>query len=220
MLFLSYSLILYVKGNTEILGKLGIAVIGCRDNTKYGELIAKNLGYNLAKHGINVISGLAKGVDSFAHIGAIYAKGKTIAVLGDGLDRIYPKENIKIAEKILEYGGAIVSEYPIGTSIDKMHFLERNRIIHEIQKEEFDNYISNGWLPGFYKGKQKHPRNVTVFWICNDETKESKWWKKTEPIPDGWRKGRYIEIKNKRKYSEKLYTCFKIYRFKRPSRKP
>ena len=78
----------------------------------------------------------------------------------------------------------------------------KNPITHEskyIQKEEFDNYISNGWLPGFYKGKHKHPRNVTVFWICNDETKESKWWKKTEPIPDGWRKGRYIEIKNKRK---------------------
>lgn len=80
----------------------------------------------------------------------------------------------------------------------------KNPITHEskyIQKEEFDNYISNGWLPGFYKGKHKHPRNVTVFWICNDETKESKWWKKTEPIPDGWRKGRYIEIKNKRKTS-------------------
>ena len=73
------------------------------------------------------------------------------------------------------------------------HKWVKNPITHEskyIQKEEFDSYISNGWLPGFYKGKQKHPRNVTVFWICNDETKESKWWKKTEPIPAGWRKGR------------------------------
>lgn len=121
--------ILYVKGNKEILNNVGIAIVGCRNSTKYGELIAKNLGYYLAKNNVNVISGLARGIDSFAHIGAIYAKGKTIAVLADGLDRIYPKENIKIVEKIIEYGGCIISEYPIGSPIDKKHFPERNRII-------------------------------------------------------------------------------------------
>lgn len=121
--------ILYVKGNKKILNNIGIAIVGCRNNTKYGELIAKNLGYNLAKCGVNVISGLAKGIDSYAHIGAIYAKGRTIAVIGDGLDRIYPKENIRIVEKILEYDGCIISEYPIGSPINKMHFPERNRII-------------------------------------------------------------------------------------------
>lgn len=104
---------IYVKGNKKILNDFGIAIVGCRDNTKYGEIIAKNFGYNLAKNGINVISGLAKGIDSFAHIGAIYAKGKTIAVLGNGLDTIYPKENIQIANKIIEYGGCVISEYPI-----------------------------------------------------------------------------------------------------------
>ena len=120
---------LYIRGNKEILGNFGVAIVGCRDNTKYGELIAKNLGYNLAKQGINVISGLAKGIDSFAHIGAIYAKGRTIAVLGNGIDTIYPEENIIIAKKIIEYGGCIVSEYPPKTKIEKKNFPARNRII-------------------------------------------------------------------------------------------
>ena len=120
---------LYVRGNKEILGNFGIAIVGCRDNTKYGELIAKNLAYNLAKNGVNIISGLAKGIDSFAHIGSLYAKGKTIAVLGNGIDTIYPKENEIIAQKIIEYGGAIISEYSVGTKIEKKNFPARNRII-------------------------------------------------------------------------------------------
>lgn len=118
-----------MKGNKEILNSIGIAIVGCRDNTKYGELITKNLAYNLAKEGLTVISGLAKGIDSFAHIGAIYAKGKTIAVLGNGIDTIYPKENEKIAEKIIEYGGCIVTEYPSGSRINRLNFPARNRII-------------------------------------------------------------------------------------------
>lgn len=104
---------LYIRGNKEILNRVGIAIVGCRDNTKYGELVAKNFAYNLSKQGINIISGLAKGIDSFAHIGALYAKGKTIAVLGNGIDTIYPKANTEIANKIIEYGGCIVSEYPV-----------------------------------------------------------------------------------------------------------
>ena len=126
--------VLYVIGNKEILGNTGIAIVGCRDNTKYGELIAKNLGYNLAKNNINVISGLAKGIDSFGHIGAIYARGKTIAVLGNGIDTIYPKENIEIAKKIIEYGGCIISEYPIGSKIERINFPARNRIISGLSK--------------------------------------------------------------------------------------
>ena len=120
---------LYVIGDKTILGNCGIAIVGCRDNTKYGELIAKNLSYNLAKQGINVISGLAKGIDSFAHIGAIYAKGKTIAVLGNSIDTIYPQENEIIAKKIIEYGGCIISEYPPNAEIERKNFPERNRII-------------------------------------------------------------------------------------------
>lgn len=120
---------LYIRGDKDILGNFGIAIVGCRDNTKYGELIAKNLAYNLAKKGIIIISGLAKGIDSFAHIGAIYAKGRTIAVLGNSIDSIYPKENEIISQKIIEYGGAIISEYPVGAKIEKKNFPARNRII-------------------------------------------------------------------------------------------
>lgn len=120
---------LYIRGNKEILNNRSIAIVGCRNNSKYGELIAKNLGYNLAKAGFNIVSGLAKGIDSFAHIGAIYAKGKTVAILGNGIDTIYPRQNIKIAEKIIEYGGAIISEYPAGVKPDKLNFPARNRII-------------------------------------------------------------------------------------------
>lgn len=151
---------LYCKGNTEILNKEAIGIVGCREATEYGKKAAKYFAYNLAKQGMNIISGLAKGVDSYAHIGTNYAKmeekrqqnlnyshvekvenvdnikncGKTIAVLGNGLDSIYPKENEALAKQIIENGGAIVSEYPLGTKPDKMNFPARNRIISGMSK--------------------------------------------------------------------------------------
>ena len=125
---------LYLRGNKKILNDVGIAIVGCRENTKYGELVAKNFAYNLSKNGINIISGLAKGIDSFAHIGAIYSKGKTIAVLGNGIDWVYPKENEKIAEKIIQYGGCVVSEYPAGSDLKKTNFPARNRIISGLSR--------------------------------------------------------------------------------------
>lgn len=123
---------LYVKGDKKILNNNAIALIGCRKATEYGIKASKYFSYNLAKRGENIVSGLAKGIDSYAHIGAICGKGKTIAVVGNGLDSIYPKENIQIAEKILETGGAIISEYPLGTKPEKMNFPARNRIISGI----------------------------------------------------------------------------------------
>ena len=137
---------LYVKGNKEILNSEAIAIVGCRDASDYGKKAAKYFGYNLAKKGINIISGLARGVDSYSHIGNIYALleenyshvdnlctcGKPIAVVGSGLDIIYPAENKKLEEKILSLGGCIISEYPLGTRPQKMHFPARNRIISGI----------------------------------------------------------------------------------------
>jgi len=126
---------LYVKGNKEILNNKSIAIVGCRDATDYGKKAAKYFAYNLSNKKINIISGLAKGVDSYAHIGNLCARnedirsGKTVAVVGNGLDRIYPKENEYLANKIIENGGAIISEYPLGTKPDKMNFPARNRII-------------------------------------------------------------------------------------------
>ena len=113
---------LYVKGNKYILNEKSIGIIGCRNCTKYGEKQAKIFAYNLAKNKINIVSGLAKGIDSFAHIGSLYAKGKTIAVLGNGLDTIYPKENVNLAKEIIKNDGCIISEYPLGTKPLKYNF--------------------------------------------------------------------------------------------------
>ncbi len=90
--------------------------------------------YNLAKAGVTVVSGLAKGIDGFAHMGALAAKGKTIAVIGSGLDIIYPKENIELAREIIRREGLIISEYPLGTRPNQSHFPERNRIISGLSK--------------------------------------------------------------------------------------
>ncbi len=126
---------LYVKGNKYILNEKSIGIIGCRNCTKYGEKQAKIFAYNLAKNKINIVSGLAKGIDSFAHIGSLYAKGKTIAVLGNGLDTIYPKENVNLAKEIIKNDGCIISEYPLGTKPLKYNFPARNRIISGISND-------------------------------------------------------------------------------------
>lgn len=120
---------LYVMGNEELLKTNSIAIVGSRDNTEYGKEAAKYFAYNVAKQNICIVSGLARGIDSFAHIGALQAKGKTIAVIGNGLDIVYPKENAKLAQKIIKLGGAIISEYPIGSKPERFHFPARNRII-------------------------------------------------------------------------------------------
>ncbi len=120
---------LYIRGNKDILNLPSIGIVGCRDSTEYGKEISQNFAYELSKNGFNIVSGLAKGIDSFSHIGAVKASGKTIAVLGNGLDTIYPKENVKLSQEILNSGGAIISEYPLGTKPEKMNFPARNRII-------------------------------------------------------------------------------------------
>ena len=123
---------LYIKGNKDILNNKSIAIIGCRDCSEYGKYSAIKFASELAKNKINIASGLAKGVDSFAHYGAIKAKEKTVAVLGNGLDMVYPSENNKLAEEIIKTGGAIISEYPLGTKPSKYTFPARNRIVSGI----------------------------------------------------------------------------------------
>lgn len=105
------------------------AIVGSRNCSKYGENVARKLSYQLGKLNIHIISGMAKGIDSFAHIGCINAGGKTIAVLGSGVDKIYPKENENIYKNILSTGGTVISEYPLETMPLAQHFPARNRII-------------------------------------------------------------------------------------------
>lgn len=126
---------LYIKGNKEILNNESVAIIGCREASDYGIKAAKYFGYNLAKNDINIVSGLARGIDSYAHVGAVCANGKTIAVVGNGLDMVYPAENANLQDKIIECGGSIVSEYPLGTKPEKMNFPARNRIISGLCKK-------------------------------------------------------------------------------------
>lgn len=121
--------VLYIKGNENILNEKAIAIIGSRKCSSYGKNVARQFAYNLSKHNINVISGLAKGIDTYAHTGTLETKGKTIAVLGSGLDMIYPKENTNLYNKIIETGGTIITEYIVGTTPEKINFPARNRII-------------------------------------------------------------------------------------------
>jgi len=120
---------IYVLGELPDKEMPKIAIVGTRKATSQGRLIAKEMARKLSEMGFVVVSGLAMGIDSAAHEGAVAAKSKTIAVLACGLDTIYPRQNENLAKKILELGGAIISEYPIGTPALAHQFLERNRII-------------------------------------------------------------------------------------------
>ena len=122
-------LVLYVRGNKEVLTTPGIAMVGTRHPTPYGTGMAERLGCDLAVQGLVIISGMARGVDTASHRGAISAKGKTLAVFGTGVDVIYPKENSRLSEQILALGGALVSEFPLGTFAAPQNFPIRNRII-------------------------------------------------------------------------------------------
>lgn len=120
---------LYYNGNINLLESPGIAIIGSRVCTNYGKRIATEFSKKLSEYGITIVSGLAKGIDSFAHNGAIKVGGNTIAVLPCGLNNIYPKENKNLYEKILENNGLIITEYEEKEEADSKKFLERNRIV-------------------------------------------------------------------------------------------
>lgn len=122
-------LVLYVRGSLEVLDQHGIAVIGTRHPTPYGVGMAERLACDLAARGLIIFSGMARGIDTAAHRGALNAHGRTVAVLGTGVDVTYPKENQKISDQILACGGAIVSEFPMGTFPAPQNFPIRNRVI-------------------------------------------------------------------------------------------
>lgn len=120
---------IYYRGEFALDDWPHIAIVGTRKATTQGRQIAKKIAKELASAGIVIVSGLAMGIDTAVHEGALESKGRTIAVLANGLDWIYPKQNEKLGKGILESGGAIISEYPAGTPALKEHFLARNRIV-------------------------------------------------------------------------------------------
>jgi DNA processing protein len=122
-------IVLYVWGELTERDRHAIAVIGSRRTTHYGLESAKKLSYQLAYAGLTIISGLARGIDTAAHQGALAAKGRTVAVVGSGLAKLYPPENAALAEKIRSGNGAIVSEFSMEIEPDRQTFPMRNRII-------------------------------------------------------------------------------------------
>jgi DNA processing protein len=122
-------IVLYVWGELKDRDDHAIAIIGARRTTHYGMESAKKLAYQIAYAGLTVISGLARGIDTAAHQGAVAAKGRTIAVIGSGLSKLYPPENRVLAEKIRNGNGAIVSEFSMEIEPDRQTFPMRNRII-------------------------------------------------------------------------------------------
>ena len=120
--------ILYVLGKPEVLNCRGIGMVGSRAATHYGRSIAEEMAKSLARQGFTIISGMALGIDTAAHKGALAAEGTTIAVLGCGLDIVYPPGNRKL-HKDIAISGAVVSEYPLGTLPESFRFPARNRII-------------------------------------------------------------------------------------------
>lgn len=127
---IDFPILIYVKGNIELLNsKKTVSIVGSRDCTEYGMRITERLSYLLSKKNYTIISGMAKGIDYYAHMGALKNKGKTIAVLGCGVNYIYPMENKNLYYDILNNNGTIVSEYPLKTRPCKLFFPMRNRII-------------------------------------------------------------------------------------------
>ena len=166
--------VLWVRGDVALLERPGIAVVGTRHPTPYGVGMAEMLSRDLANRRMTILSGMARGVDSAAHKGALDAGGKTVAVWGTGIDVVYPKENKKLAERIVVSGGTIVSELPLGTFPAPQNFPLRNRIL---------SGMSVGVLVvegGEYSGTRITARcameqNREVFAVPGNVTNKSAW---------------------------------------------
>lgn len=145
--------IIYIKGAEEVLNQPCLAVVGSRRVSEYGRQAGQRLVKDLVRHRLVIVSGLARGVDSLAHRVCLENKGLTVAVLGHGLDRIYPPENRLLAERIVAAGGALVSEYPLGYQISRGNFPARNRIVAGLSlgvvviegKHKSGTKITAGW---------------------------------------------------------------------------
>jgi DNA processing protein len=124
---------IYIRGKILPKDNLAVAIIGSRQMSKYGIKVAYRFAFTLAKSGITIVSGLARGIDTVSHEASLDAGGRTLAVLGSGLDVIYPPENINLAKKI-EKNGAVLSQFPLHTKPLGKNFLARNRIIAALSK--------------------------------------------------------------------------------------
>ncbi|WP_165191612.1 DNA-processing protein DprA [Caulobacter soli] len=187
--------VLYVKGSTEALhDPRAIAIIGTREPTPFGEEVARRSGRTVAERGVVVISGLAHGCDTLAHEGCLDAKGAGVAVLAHGLEKVYPAANRKLAERLLEFQGCLVSEYPIGMTPMRTAFAERDRIQSGLSRAVFviETDVKGGTMHTVrFASDQKrqlacvdHP----VKWRHEDKTKGNQQLireRRAAPIADG-----------------------------------
>lgn len=120
--------VIFALGNIECLNEKAIAVIGTREPIEYGVKVAERLGYVLGRDGYTVVSGLAYGCDKHGHMGCLRAKGKTVAVMAGGLDKVYPAEHRELAQEIIESNGCLISEYPVNKQPSTHCFIERDRL--------------------------------------------------------------------------------------------
>ncbi len=120
--------VLYIRGSLKKEDELAVSIVGSRKTDPYGRWVTERISRQLARHGVTIVSGLARGIDAVAHWGAISEGGRTIAVLGCGVDVVYPRENRNLFQKVIDHG-AILSEFPMGSPPEGSHFPKRNRII-------------------------------------------------------------------------------------------
>ncbi len=166
--------LLWVRGDASLLKRPSIAVVGTRHPTPYGSGMAEMLARDLAANGLIILSGMARGIDTSAHKGALAAKKPTLAIWGTGVDVIYPKENKALAEQIAATGGAIVSELPLGTFPAPQNFPKRNRILSGIS---FGVLVVEG---GEFSGTRVTARcaleqNREVFAVPGNVTNKQAW---------------------------------------------
>jgi len=150
--------VLYFIGNLELKNKFLFAIVGTRTPSDYGKKVVIDFAKTLTEAGFVIVSGLAKGIDALAHKTCLDYGGKTIAVLGSGLDKVYPKENLRLAKEIIQKQGALVSEYPPSTSPCHFHFPERNRIIAG---------LSQGVL--VIEAREKSGASITADWAFSQK---------------------------------------------------
>ncbi len=157
---------LYVLGDETILNMESLSIIGSRCCTDYGAEKAEYFAMKLAQTGVAIVSGMAKGIDSRAHLGAIKAGGKTIAVLGSGLNHIFPDK--KIFEEILKNGGAVITEYAEDVEIFPQGFRDRNRIVARFVSRSFNNRSkTEKWYRDYSRLCQEIWKTYILYTTCN-----------------------------------------------------
>lgn len=165
--------IIFVKGQPSALLPQAAAVVGTRDSSKRGEFAAFTVGRTLADMGVCVVSGLALGIDTAAHSGALDRKGTTVAILAHGLDTVTPASNTPLADRILDHGGALVSEHPPGTPPRKAEYVRRNRIQSGMSKLSI--VVESGESGGsIHQASFARDQRRPLFVVYPDRTKEKE----------------------------------------------